>query len=144
MVRLSNNQVILVGSQPGHFCIGMRVILPIKKRTVVRMEEHKHLRQFSIPVKDGLRRIPSDVQQPAEILHHKKRNIHIYSTIFRHQGYSVEIGFHWGEYLYFTGLGDVVDSFNRLLSDVTLDVGVVDHSDLKSDLFRVFSNILDA
>jgi hypothetical protein len=66
LVGLSDDQIVLVGSQVHPFGIGLGIICPGEGLSVVRVEEHQYLRQLSVSIEDVLRWILGNVEDPVE------------------------------------------------------------------------------
>jgi hypothetical protein len=96
------------------------------------MEQHKYPREFPIAVKDKLRGILSNVDQPIQILYGKKRYVQVDPSVLSHQSNSVIIGFKRCKSLNLPGIGYIIYPFNGLLANIALDVRVVDHLDLET------------
>jgi hypothetical protein len=66
LVWLSNDEIILVGSQVHPLSVGFGIICPGEGLSVVRVEEHQYLRQLSVSIEDELRWILGNVEDPVE------------------------------------------------------------------------------
>ena len=75
LVGLSDDEVVFVGGEFHLFCVCPLVEGPSEGLSVVRVEEHQHFRQISVAVKDVLRRVLCNIQNPIERLKGNVRNV---------------------------------------------------------------------